>query len=401
MLLDTVKITESKRADPTAYLEGMGFTVRKEGRHLSVRSGQDERYRITQKPDGHWVTCDQRGHGIGDNLALVRDLEPALGFLDAVSRLTAGPVVDRVPVPAAPRRERPALLPQTRADRHAGRGYLHGRGVSSDTLDHAERTGFLRYTGGVLFVGRDVNGQARHITKRAIDPGPDEKPKRDLAGSDKQYPPLLPGNPRVVWIVEGGVDALAARDLAQRRGKAPPTVLVSGGATVRCFLDHPTVQTLLLHADAVVVVRDNESTAKKQAETDSAHDLQIVRIRELRSTCGDWRPPAGVKDVAELNQRERAGAGARRSGPALSSPATNQGRPRILCRNRNNLVAEYALRDLGKPIGIARYALAGTLPAALKASLPTVEEVEAERGKAAWESRDEEATAGLQNKKFR
>ena len=108
MLLDTVKITESKRADPTAYLEGMGFTVRKEGRHLSVRSGQDERYRITQKPDGHWVTCDQRGHGIGDNLALVRDLEPALGFLDAVSRLTAGPVVDRVPVPIPPRTARPA-----------------------------------------------------------------------------------------------------------------------------------------------------------------------------------------------------------------------------------------------------------------------------------------------------
>ena len=59
MLLNTLKIVESKRADPTAYLEGMGFTVRKEGRHLSVRSGNDERYRMTQKPDGHWVTCDQ------------------------------------------------------------------------------------------------------------------------------------------------------------------------------------------------------------------------------------------------------------------------------------------------------------------------------------------------------
>ena len=54
----------------------------------------------------------------------------------------------------------------------------------------------------------------------------------------------------------------------------------------------------------------------------------------------------------------------------------------ILCRNRNNLIAEYALRDLGKPIGIARYALADTLPEALKVSLPTVEEVEAELGQA-------------------
>jgi len=131
----------------------------------------------------------------------------------------------------------------------------------------------------VLFVGRDGRGAARNVSKRLIAPGPDEKPKRDLAGSDKVYPPLLPGNPRVVWIVEGGIDALAARDLAQRRGKVPPTVLVSGGATVRCFLDHPTVQTRLLQADAVVVVRDNETTAKKQAETDSAHDLQIAAFR--------------------------------------------------------------------------------------------------------------------------
>ena len=69
------------------------------------------------------------------------------------------------------------------------------------------------------------------------------------------------------------------------------------------------MQTLLLRAEAVVVVRDNESTEKKQAETDAAHDLQMARIRELRGHCADWRPPVGVKDVAELNQRERAGTG--------------------------------------------------------------------------------------------
>lgn len=309
MLLNTLIIVESKRADPTAYLEGMGFSVRKEGRHLSVRLGGDERYRITRKGDGHWVACDKTGTGIGDNIALVRDLEPALSFLEAVARLAEGPVVKREPLPEPARRTRPARLPQTRADRHAGRVYLQGRGISAATLDHAERTGFLRYTGGgVLFVGRDVRGEPRNVTKRIINPGPGEKPKRDLAGSDKAYPPILPGNPRVVWIVEGGVDALAARDLALRRGKAPPTVLVSGGAGVRLFLDNPTVQTLLLHADAVVV-RDNESTEKKQAETDAGHDRQIARIKELRGNCADWRPPAGVKDVAELNRREGTGAG--------------------------------------------------------------------------------------------
>jgi hypothetical protein len=329
MLLDTVKITESNRIDPTAYLEGRGFTVRREGRHLSIRFGGDEHYRITQKTDGRWIACDKFGQGIGDNIALVRDLEPALSFLEAVARLAEGPVARRETIPEPARRTRPARLPQTRADRQAGRVYLRGRGISSATLDHAERTGFLRYTGGgVRFVGRDAGGGVRNISQRLIAPGPDDKPKRDLAGSDKTYPPLLPGNPRMVWIVEGGVDALAAQDLAIQRGKAPPTVIVSGGATVRCFLDSPTVQTLLLHAAAVVVVRDNESTEQRQAETDAAHDRQIARIRELHGACADWRPPVGVKDVAELNQRERAGAGASRSGSALSSPATNQSRPR-------------------------------------------------------------------------
>ncbi len=65
----------------------------------------------------------------------------------------------------------------------------------------------------------------------------------------------------------------------------------------------------------------------------------------------------------------------------------------ILCRNRNNVIAEYALRDVNKPIGISRYALAATLPEELKASFPTVEEVEAELGKVAISQGIEEATS--------
>ena len=107
-------------------------------------------------------------------------LEPTLGFLDAVARLTAGPVVKREALPEQPRRTRPARLPRSRADRHAGRVYLRGRGISSATLDQAERTGFLRYTrGGVLFVGRDASGLPRHATQRWIAPGPDDQPKRE------------------------------------------------------------------------------------------------------------------------------------------------------------------------------------------------------------------------------
>ena len=82
---------------------------------------------MTQKSDGRWVACDQAGQGIGDHIALVRDLEPAVGFLEAVARLAAGPVASREPLPEPPRRTRPARWLQTRADRQVGRVYRHGR----------------------------------------------------------------------------------------------------------------------------------------------------------------------------------------------------------------------------------------------------------------------------------
>ena len=50
----------------------------------------------------------------------------------------------------------------------------------------------------------------------------------------------------------------------------------------------------------------------------------------------------------------------------------------ILCKTRNRVIAEYALRDTTKPMRIATYELTQALPEHLKASLPTIEELEAE-----------------------
>ncbi|MGL4825697.1 MAG: PDDEXK nuclease domain-containing protein [Alphaproteobacteria bacterium] len=49
----------------------------------------------------------------------------------------------------------------------------------------------------------------------------------------------------------------------------------------------------------------------------------------------------------------------------------------ILCKNKNNILAEYALRDMTKPIGLAEYRLQDALPDNLKTELPTIEELEA------------------------
>jgi predicted nuclease of restriction endonuclease-like (RecB) superfamily len=52
----------------------------------------------------------------------------------------------------------------------------------------------------------------------------------------------------------------------------------------------------------------------------------------------------------------------------------------VLCRSKDSIVVEYALRDLNKPIGVAGWEtkIVESLPKHLKGSLPTVEELEAE-----------------------
>ena len=48
----------------------------------------------------------------------------------------------------------------------------------------------------------------------------------------------------------------------------------------------------------------------------------------------------------------------------------------LLCRDKDNVEAEFALRDIGKPMGISEFTLVEQLPENLKSSLPTVEEIE-------------------------
>lgn len=50
----------------------------------------------------------------------------------------------------------------------------------------------------------------------------------------------------------------------------------------------------------------------------------------------------------------------------------------LLCRDKNNIEAEFALRDINKPMGISEFQFTEILPDELKSSLPTIEEIEAE-----------------------
>jgi predicted nuclease of restriction endonuclease-like (RecB) superfamily len=52
----------------------------------------------------------------------------------------------------------------------------------------------------------------------------------------------------------------------------------------------------------------------------------------------------------------------------------------LLCKSKDRLVAEYALSDIQKPMGLATYTLSHTLPEALRDKLPSIEQLERELG---------------------
>lgn len=50
----------------------------------------------------------------------------------------------------------------------------------------------------------------------------------------------------------------------------------------------------------------------------------------------------------------------------------------VICRGRNGVIAEYALRDLAKPLGVVTHRLRAALPAEWAGRLPTIEQLESE-----------------------
>lgn len=48
----------------------------------------------------------------------------------------------------------------------------------------------------------------------------------------------------------------------------------------------------------------------------------------------------------------------------------------LLCKNKNNLVAEYSLKDMSKPMGISEYKISSVLPEEFSEQLPSVEDIQ-------------------------
>lgn len=268
--------------------------------------------------DDHWVACDWQGGPVGDNIALVRWLQPALGFPEAILALTGVaaefPLAHRQqPVKAT---AFPRLPPE--APRHRGVAYLVGRGISAETIATAEAAGALRHAAnGVMFLGRDHSAAATNVRSATIryfepqvTPDGDVLTKRDLANSDKGFPLLLLNDLSRVVVAEGGINAMAICDLALHSGLIPPTAVGTGGVGIRSWVrTNEPLKAVLTAADIVEIWGENEVGVDgrldqiKQTRTDEQRRKLQDAIAEVRD--GELPeiiyPPAGVKDAAEWN----------------------------------------------------------------------------------------------------
>jgi len=306
--IDPAEIAEACHVDPEAWLNRRGYKVSRQKDRLSVRDGLREVYRMDRTERG-WLWCEHRprasGRFRGGRLPdLVREID-GCSLPEAVrALLDEHPSVAKTSPCEA---DGPRMPRQGPGDREAGRRYLSGRGISPEVMDAAEASGFLGYSqAAVLYLGRDQAGCIRSISRRDIRPEA-KTPKRDLAGSDKsRYPAILPGDLESVWIVEGGMDALALHELARKEGDPASTAIVTGGAGTRRWIDMTHVRVILEHAKTITVACEREETPSIQARTDALHACQAERIAQVNGRPAVlWYPPEGIKDLGELvgNQR--------------------------------------------------------------------------------------------------
>jgi hypothetical protein len=349
---------EARLFDPRNLLSSRGYILKADGYmgHFKVfihgDSFLEEVYRLTFLPEGRWIWTDKHGQGGGDMTDFYMEIT-GFGFRQAIfdilgippapkagaasmetvkladapqqgarsanasllqvpfsSCLSVAPAQIRGLEPAVPadRSARPTL--PVRAASKAVVAYLRGRKIPIAVTMAAIRQGFIfPLHDGVAFVGYDAARVPRWVVKRAIVSSiAPEFTKVDFRHSDKSFAPIFRGdNPESVWIVEGGVDALAVHALAKLDGRKTPSTIVSGGARSLSFLRPetmpPTVREVLAGARSIIVAREREKDAETQTATDAGHEKQAEFARRAapHAEVSLWIPPDGQgKDIADV-----------------------------------------------------------------------------------------------------
>ena len=118
--------------------------------------------------------------------------------------------------------------------------------------------------------------------------------------------------------MEGGVNGIAAQDIALRNVGTAPTVIVTGGVGVRKWVSsNGLLRDIMAAADQVEIWAENEVGADgrpdqvKQGRTNDLRQKLASAIAEIRQGAipSVVYPPRGVKDAAEWNLADALSAG--------------------------------------------------------------------------------------------
>lgn len=93
-------------------------------------------------------------------------------------------------------------------------------------------------------------------------------------------------------------------------------------------------------------------------------NLRCYVVIELKT--GDFKP----KYAGQLNFYLSAVDG------ILKKDQDNPSIGLLLCKSKNDLVAEYSLKDMSKPIGVSEYRITSSLPTELERQLPSIEDIQ-------------------------
>jgi hypothetical protein len=314
-LIPEAFIHKAKFTDPRPLLMNYGFTIHPDGYrgHFIVKFDNVEMYRLTFLSEGRWIGCDKAGIKGDDVIGFIsmvaninfRESVFALLNINNIKQITFFPET-QLQKKSIKNNNKPSLpIPASRKILYS---YLGGqRLIPINIIDKATDQGFLQATyDGVLFLGYDAQGIVRSVSKRAINPAVKNQ-KIDFKNSEKKFVPILKGDPSIVWIVEGGVDALSVHALAEMDKQTLPTVIVSGGARNTAFLESssipPTVRNVLKISLKIIVACEHEKDHATQQITDLCHKKQAKLANNIspQAKITLWIPPDGQgKDIADI-----------------------------------------------------------------------------------------------------
>lgn len=203
----------------------------------------------------------------------------------------------------------------------SGRDYCKKRGISKETIDYAMKHKVIGFgvsnfeydiknnLAGIRFMGFDSDGNLRNAETRLLT---DKRIAKTERGSDKSFCPVIPGNEKLVHIVEGGFDGLALVDLCKRHKLEQPTIVITSGGANKIFIGNEKIKPILARAEKIVIWAENEKSddpvhqTKKQTETDKRHCDQRQTMIEAGITADIKinKPRGQYKDLAEKNLNE-------------------------------------------------------------------------------------------------